>query len=293
MRARYLIREAFINLKRNALIVMGAILAAFLTLLLAFSAVVVTHVVRANTLRWEGGIRVIGFLQDELSIDAVTALTGEVAGWDGVDEIVYFTKAEALEEALIMFKDEPLLVDIILEDPTALPASLRIKPVDTDVYDPIADRLTATPGIREVQRSTAAIEQFRAIKTGLTYGSIGAAVFLGVAAVALIANTIRMAIYARRDEIGIMKLVGAGNWFVRIPFLLEGMIEGLIGGALAVGIMFGVQHLSEGWATSLPDFIDLEIPFDFVVRWGIVVLLGGVLVGMVGSGIALRRFLRE
>ena len=161
------------------------------------------------------------------------------------------------------------------------------------MYDGIADRLTATPGIREVQRSTESIEQFRAIKTGLTLGSAVAAGVLGFAAVALIANTIRMAIYARRDEIGIMKLVGAGNWFIRIPFLLEGMIQGLIGGALAVGIMFGVQRLSEDWSESLPDFVDLEIPFDFVLRWGIWILLGGVLVGMLGSGIALRRFLKE
>ncbi len=293
MRARYLIREAFVNLRRNALIVLGAILAAFLTLLLAFSAVVVTEVVRTNTARWEEGVRVIGFLQDELSFDAVNALTNEVAEWDGVDEVVYFSKAEAYDEALEMFKDEPLLLEVIQEDPTVLPASLRIKPVDTDQYSAIADRLTATPGIREVERSTDSIERVRAFKTLLTQGSIAAAIILGVAAVALIANTIRMAIYARRDEIGIMKLVGAGNWFVRIPFLLEGMIEGLIGGAMAVGLMLGVHQVSQDWQDRLPQFVDPEVPFEFMLRWGILILLGGVLVGMVGSGIALRRFLRE
>ena len=90
-----------------------------------------------------------------------------------------------------------------------------------------------------------------------------------------------------------MKLVGAGNWFVRIPFLLEGMIEGLIGGVLAFGVMFGVYQLLLDWQDQLPNWIDPEVPVEFIARWGLLTLLGGIAVGIIGSGIALRRFLRE
>ena len=293
MRIRYLLREAMINLKRNALVVLGAILAAFLSLLLVFSAVVLAEVVRSNTDRWEDGVRLIAFLQDELSIDATTALQNEVQSWDGVDGVAYFSKADAYEEALELFKDEPALLDIVKEDPTFLPASLRIKPVSTDDYSDIGDRLVATPGVRNVQRGDETIERIRDLKTILTRLTVGAAIALGLAAVALIANTIRMAIYSRREEIGIMKLVGAGNWFVRIPFLLEGMIEGLIGGLLAFGVMFGVYQLLLDWQDQLPNWIDPEVPVEFIARWGLLTLLGGIAVGFIGSGIALRRFLRE
>ncbi len=128
MRARYLIKEALTNLRRNALIVLGAILASFLSLLLVFGAVMLTEMVRSNTSRWEDGVRLVAFLQQELSFQAVAALTEEVRTWDGVDEVIYFSKSDAFEEAMELFEDEPALREVIEEDPTVLPASLRIKP---------------------------------------------------------------------------------------------------------------------------------------------------------------------
>ncbi len=293
MRIRYLIREAFVSLSRNALVVLGAILAAFLSLALTLNAVVLSEVVRSNTSRWEDGVRLVAFLQSELSFSAVAALSDEVRTWDGVSEVIYFSKSDALVEAQEMFRDDPELLEVIEDDPTVLPASLRIKPADTENYSTLADRLSATPGVLEVQRGDEAIEQLRDLKTILTRGSVGAAVVLALVAVALIANTIRMAIYSRREEIGIMKLVGAGNWFVRIPFLLEGMIEGLVGAVLAVGVMLGLYRLGLDLQGALPEWINLDVPVDFLLRWSVLTLIGGIVVGVVGSGIAVRRFLQE
>lgn len=293
MRLRYLIREAFINLKRNALVVLGAILAAFLSLLLVFASVVVAQIVSTNTSRWEDGIRLIAFLQNELSFEATIALREEVASWDGVEEVIYYSKADAYEEALDLFADEPAIRSVVEADPTFLPASLRIKPVSTDSYKAIGDRLVATPGVQKVTRGDEGVDRIRDIRRGLTLFTIVSAIVLAVVAVALIANTIRMAIYARREEIGIMKLVGAGNWFVRVPFLLEGMIEGLIGAALAVGLIFGLIQVTQDWQEQLPQWIDLEVATDFLIRWGLFTMAGGIAVGLLGSGIALRRFLRD
>jgi cell division transport system permease protein len=113
------------------------------------------------------------------------------------------------------------------------------------------------------------------------------AVALGVAAVALIANTIHMAIYARREEIEIMRLVGASNWFVRTPFLIEGAMEGLIGGALAVTFIVVAQRLAVGQLEQLPAWINLEIQGNFLLKQGALVLLFGVLAGLAGSSLSL------
>jgi cell division transport system permease protein len=96
-----------------------------------------------------------------------------------------------------------------------------------------------------------------------------------------------MAIYARREEIEIMQLVGASNWFVRTPFLIEGALEGLIGGALAVAFIVVAQQLAVDRLADLPDWINLAIQNDFLLRQGALVLLFGVLAGLIGSGLSL------
>ena len=113
------------------------------------------------------------------------------------------------------------------------------------------------------------------------------AVALGVAAVALIANTIHMAVYARREEIEIMRLVGASNWFVRVPFLLEGAIEGFMGAGLAVAFIVIAQQLAVDRLTDLPDWINVAVQPEYLFAQGTLVLLFGVLAGLVGSGLSL------
>ena len=103
-----------------------------------------------------------------------------------------------------------------------------------------------------------------------------------------------MAIYARREEIEIMRLVGASNWFVRTPFLLEGAIEGLIGGILALLFIVVTQQLAEDRLTELPQWINVAISNDFLLWRGALVLLFGVFAGLVGSSLSLavHRYLR-
>jgi len=118
-------------------------------------------------------------------------------------------------------------------------------------------------------------------------------VVLGASAVVLIANTIRIAIFARREEIGIMKLVGAGNWFVRIPFFLEGMIEGLTGAALSVALVWGVSgSIAELFSTST-DPGALNVPVEFLVSNGLLVIAFGATTGLVGSAFGMWGFLRD
>jgi cell division transport system permease protein len=283
----YALKEAFNNLGRNALIVLGAILAVFISLTLTFGTLVFGEVVRVNTLQWAQDVRVIAFLQDDMTAAATGDLQQEVTSWPQVQDVFYVSKPDAHEEALVLFSNDDAMLRVLGENPDLLPASLRVQPVDPEDYDLIVTRLESTPGVLQVESADDAIDAMIALRDGLQIMFWLLAVALGVAAVALIANTIHMAIYARREEIEIMRLVGASNWFVRTPFLIEGALEGLIGGALAVTFIVVAQQLAVDRLEQLPAWINLSIQNDYLLRQGALVLLFGVLAGLAGSSLSL------
>jgi len=283
----YAIKEAFTHFGRNALIVLGAILAVFISLTLTFGTLVFGEVVRVNTLQWAQDVRVIAFLQDDMTAAATTELQGEVDSWPQVQDVFYVSKQEANDEAMILFSNDEAMLSVLEQNPDLLPASLRVQPADPEDYNLIVTRLESTPGVEKVTSADDAIDAMIALRDGLQVMFWLLAVALGVAAVALIANTIHMAIYARREEIEIMRLVGASNWFVRTPFLIEGALEGLIGGALAVTFIVVAQQLAVDRLSQLPNWINLAIRNDFLLRQGTLVLLFGVLAGLVGSSLSL------
>lgn len=293
MRFQYLFGQALTNLRRNVLVVVSAVLAVFITLMLVFGAIVLSRVVDENTGRWDDDIRVIAFLTDDLSVDEISALQQELQSWVESEEVVFCSKACALDEFLELFEDQPSMIDVVMEDPSVLPASLRIKPAEAADYGAIADRLAVVSGVREVSSADEAIDNMVTLSNLLRAGSVFAAILLGGAAVVLIANTIRMAIYARRDEIGIMKLVGAGNWFVRIPFLLEGMIQGLVGAVLAVVFVWVGYKQVVPFFDAFPDLISVEIPTSFLLQRSFIMVIFGVLAGLGGSLVGMWGFLRE
>lgn len=286
-RLSYMFKEAFSNLGRNALVVLGAILAVFISLTLTFGTLVFGEVVRVNTLQWAEDVRVIAFLQDDMTAQATQDLQGEVGEWPQVEDVFYVSKAEAYDEAIVLFANNDAMLSVLEENPDLLPASLRVQPVDPDQYDVIVTRLESTPGVTKVQSADDAIDAMIALRDGLQLMFWILAVALGGAAVALIANTIHMAIYARREEIEIMRLVGASNWFVRTPFLIEGAMEGFIGGALAVAFVVVAQQLAVDRLADLPDWINLAIQNDFFLKQGALVLLFGVAAGLIGSSLSL------
>lgn len=293
-RVAFLLREALVNLRRNALVVAGAVLAVFISLALAYGALVLNELLRINTLAWQEGTHVVAFLKDAdeggLTVDGQLQLLEDVEGWEEVRAVRYVDKAEAFEEFTLLFADRPDFVESI--NPTILPASFRIELVNIEEYRDVVFRLRAIPAVREVRSFGEQIEQLSTLSNVLNFLGLGLAIVLGASAVVLIANTIRMAIYARRDEVAIMKLVGASNWYVRVPFLLEGLIEGVLGAGLAVlTVWIASQNLR-----SIGDTIQLirfTIPDQFFLRWGVLFIIFGAAAGVLGSLVGLSRYLRE
>lgn len=292
----FLIKEAFASLRRNALIVAGAVLAVFISLSLAFGALVVNEVLRINTIAWQDGVHVIAFLNDagrnNVPADAHETLLAEVRGWGEVADARYVDKAEAWLEYQEMFSNQPQMLEA-LRDPTVLPASLRIKLVDIAFHETVKFRLDQQQQVvGNVRTASESIENLQNLSSVLNFLGFGLAVVLGLAAVVLIANTIRLAIYSRRDEVSIMKLVGASNWYIRVPFLLEGLIEGVVGASLAV---FTVWLASTNLARAGAGFalFRLDVDSAWFFRWGLLFITFGAAAGVIGSLLGLSRYLRD
>lgn len=293
MRFQYLFGQAIANLRRNVLVVFAAVVAVLVMLTLVFGTIVLRWSIDQDIGRWDDNVRVIAFLSDDLTLEDVDSLLVDIQGWEQVEAVEYFSKSEALAEFRELFADQQSLIDVVEEDPSILPASLRIRPIAAADYSSITDRLVVIPGIRQVSAADEAIDALVARSDRLQTFAVWIVVVLGGAAVVLIANTIRIAIFARREEIGIMKLVGAGNWFVRIPFFLEGIIEGVVGAVLAIALVWGVSgSIAELFSTSIdPD--SLTVPVDFLIRNGLLVLGFGAGTGLLGSAFGMWGFLRD
>jgi cell division transport system permease protein len=293
VRFQYLLEQALTNLRRNVLVVFAAVIAVFVMLTLVFATIVLRWAIDRDIGRWDDNVRVIAFLSDDVGLDEVDRLMAEVQQWDEVDSVVYFSKAEALVEFRELFADQQSLLQVVEEDPSILPASIRIRPTEAADYRAISERLVVISGIQRVSAADEAIDALVQRSSRLQTFAVWIVVVLGAAAVVLIANTIRIAIFARRDEIGIMKLVGAGNWFVRIPFFLEGILEGVVGAALAVALVWAAApSIAELFSTTVEPGA-LVVPFDFLVRQALVVLGFGAGTGLLGSAFGMWGFLRD
>lgn len=291
-RATYLIRESLVNMQRNLLVVLAAVLAVFVSLALALSALMVSELFRVNTLQWQEGTHVIVFLRDTrdgIAPEAHLALLGEVLEFDVVETASYVDKSGAYDEFSEMFANTPSIIREI--DPSVLPASIRIKLNDITRYQEIDHRLAGDAAVRQIVAPGETIERLANFSTAVNVGGLSLAVVQGIAAIVLISNTIRMAIYARREEVSIMKLVGASNWFIRVPFLVEGMLEGLAGAGLAVVTVAFLRRWVSRFDGDL-DIFQLVISDGYFYRWSLLFLLFGALAGVAGSALGLRRFLK-
>jgi cell division transport system permease protein len=176
-----------------------------------------------------------------------------------------------------------------------MPPSFRVVPVRAEDVQAIGDRFKSQPGVRDVVYAKEIISSL--LKDFRTKHNVAvvlaAVVFLG--AIALIVNTIQLAIFARRREIAVMKLVGATNWFIRIPFMIEGLIDGIIGAVLAFGLTYVSRQTIASFVSSSPLVGDkvggLYVTGTEAFYTGILILGVGAVVGALGSAFAVRRFL--
>jgi cell division transport system permease protein len=292
MRFGFFLREALRGLRRSSAPALAALLTVLLTALVlgVFIPIVQATTGTANEVR--SRVVVDAFIASDATATEQADLKRAIEGTSNVKSVEYISKAEALKRA-VEKNPKAFKAGAELLGSNPLPASFRVTPEDPDRLDLIVDRLqgsnlAALDEVRNREEDTKEILSATGLVKILT---AGLAVLLLFASVALIANTIRLSIFARRREVEVMKLVGATNWFIRWPFVIEGVIVGFLGGLLAVLLLTiaketFIDPLSDRFALlSAPDTID----FPLLI---VVLMLCCIVVSALGSGITLRRFLR-
>jgi cell division transport system permease protein len=293
LKVDYMVRETGTNLVRNLSLTIASILTVAVSLSLVGGSVLLRYAVDNATQQWQGGIEFIVFMQPEATEDQTRAVQRQLDDSTQVERYVYFDQEETFEEFKSLFQNTPQIVESVT--PEILPPSFRVVPVDksAETIESLRSVFVAQPGVREVVAAFDSIRTIRNLSNLIGVGLFVVAGFLLLAATLLILNSIRMAMFARRREIEVMKLVGASNWFIRIPFMLEGVIQGVVGSGFAIGVVFGVQRVFDNIAADqrFSLFSGLVVDNQQVMTTSVFVLITGVLIGALGSAFAVSRFL--
>ncbi|HUF31585.1 MAG TPA: permease-like cell division protein FtsX [Acidimicrobiales bacterium] len=287
----YALRETLGNLRRNLLLTTASMLTVAVSLALVGSAFLLHYGVGNATQRWQGGIEFEVFLKADVTpaqSDRVGRLLVDNAD---VSRVTFVNQDEQYELFKIMFADRPEYLREVTAE--VLPPSYRVEPAvaDADVIRALGERFEQEPGVEEVAFAEETVRRLLQVSSITQRVIVGIAVVLFFAASLLIFNTIRMAIFARRREIEVMKLVGATNWFIRVPFMIEGLVQGLAGAGIAFGVVYLARNAAQDAIQTVPLFEGFVVLSSQVATTGIFTLVLGALIGTIGAGVAVTRFL--
>lgn len=268
MRLQFILSEIGVGLRRNLSMAISVIIVTFVSLTFVGAAGLLQMQITQMKDEWYDKVEVSIFLcpQDsdqptcaggEATTEQIDALRAELEGEalaPYVEQVYFESKEDAFESFTERFGDEWWVSDLTADD---MQASFRVALVDPEQYAVVADSFTGRQGVEEVRDARAIIEPLILLLNRATLLAAGLAAVMLLAAVLLITTTIRLSAMSRRRETGIMRLVGASNLFIQIPFMLEGAIAATIGAALAVGgLWLGVRYLVQDWLASSVSFID-------------------------------------
>lgn len=286
----YYFREAFLSIFRNGWLSLAAAATVAISLvILGCSLLVVVNTDRLAD-QLESSVEISAFLKDGLEQEAIRELNDKIRFLPGVVEVQFVPKEEALQEMRRSFGSRQDILDC-LEDDNPLPDAFRIKTRRADQVVEVARKISSLDGVEDVRYGQGLVERLVVVTRWIRLVGVGAMILVGAAAIFLISTTIRLSVFARRREIGIMKYLGATNWFVRFPFLIEGMVLGLLGSLLAAALVYtGYLSLVEHMARAMP-FIPLVSDGQVIFRL-LAALVGlGLGIGALGSTISIHRFL--
>jgi len=289
--AGYVSRETATNLSRNGLMSVAAIVTIAVGLLFFGAAIMWQQGVDRQTARWRGGVELSVFMQPSAADQQIDAVRQELESAPEVKRATFVDRAAAYKEMRELFASQPEVVEAVGEQDA--PPSFRVVPNKAEQVEDVGARFKDKPGVLSVVYAKETVDVL--IKSTATKRNIsfGVAFLAGASALLVILNTVRMAIFSRRREVAIMKLVGATNWFIRVPFMLEGMVQGIVGAAAAFLLIFVArdQIMSFVNDAAINQFTSLYATTAETVRTGILLLLMGAIMGAVSSAIAVRRFL--
>jgi cell division transport system permease protein len=282
------LRDTLIAIRRNGLIAFAAVSTAFIALFLLGFALLVRQEFNLLVDQFEANVEVSVYLLDNISPDQQQNLQTMLQGMPEVQNVRFESKQEAYQRFLRLFHNQPDLVNNV--SPNALPASFRVKLKDPEKFQLIQTRLQGQPGIHQIVDLRDFYNRLFKVTNVFKVGGIALAVVMLICTMALIGNTVRMAVFDRRQEIGIMRLVGATNWRIRVPFLIEALVEALLGAGVALAALFIAQRLFIEPLSKQLTFFAL-IDAHNVLLTAPILLVTSVAVAMVAGLVATSRWL--
>jgi cell division transport system permease protein len=285
----YAAGEALGAFRRNGLMSAAAVTIIMATLLPVGVAVVFAANLRLMASLLERQVQVVAYLREGLTPEGRDRVLAAIQALPGVRRVEFVGRDQALLRLQEALGESISLQDVVETNP--LPDSLEITLEDPRAARTIAAAVRQVGAVEDVTFGARAVDRLLAVTALLRAGGAAAALLLGAVALVIIMNTIRLTILGRRQEIEIMQLVGASAWYVRSPFLLEGVVQGLAATVLAALLLTpGYLFLLTRAREVLP-FLPLVPPADLLPALVAALAAGGMLVGMGGSLLALRRFL--
>ena len=302
MRLGFFFGEALGSMRRNWVMAMAAVITVFISTAILGAVLVTRDNLNQGATSLKNRVMIEVFIKDEAAPEAVQALERKISGMPAVKSYKYISKAEALKRFRERF-GERIVANLPINP---LPASYEIQVKDADKVDAVAQQFFSDPTVDNdpgthngVKYARETVRKMLGTINLIEKGMWVTTAIFAAAAILLISTTVRLSIFARRREVEIMRLVGATNWFIRWPFVLEGFITGLLGAVLAaVFVWVGNWGIANWIRTSDIDFIDLKV---FRMWWqggtwplGLLPSLAilGAFLGAVGSLVALRRYLK-
>lgn len=289
--SEYFIKEVYTSFKRNLWMTLASIFTVVLSLfILGFFSIVILNLNKmADTL--ESQVQISVYLKDDLSQDEIDATKNTLNNIDGIQNIKYVTRDEAMKNFKERLGDQKFLLDA-LDDTNPLPNSFSITVTSPEQVKTIADTASSLDSVESASYSQDIINHLFNLTHLIRLIGIALIILLTGAAIFIISNTIRLTVFARRKEIAIMKYVGATDWFIRWPFLLEGICLGFIGGSLATIFLYIVYNQVTEEIYDAMAFFPLIPQHPFIDYIGLTILIAGIIIGALGSTISLKRFLK-
>ena len=296
-RLSYAIRETIASFRRNVTLSVAAVITSAVSLLLVGATFLIQRAFDNLLVQWRGDVGMIVFVRPDVAPDALTFIEQNLKSQPNVidvDKLEYLDKTQSFEEAKRVFAGDPTTLSLLSIE--TIPSQFKVVPKTTDpeLVRSLANQYRTLPGVAGVSLAEDEFDVISTLSGFVRAVTIAMSLILLAVAVILIWNTIRTAIFARRREIEVMKLVGATDWFIRVPFILEGLIQGLLGAIVSCG---GLWALNSAWSSGVAGFkpgtgvSSLVVPGSYVNGVMIVLLVIGAVAGGVGSGVASSKFL--
>ena len=287
----YFIQEVFRSLRRNNWMTFASI--GTVTVSLFVLGVFLILVLNMNRMAGmlESQVQISVYLEDHLTDREKRQLAYDIESLQGIDTVKYVDRDEAKERLKERLGDQKYLLDALSED-NPLPDAFEVTVTTPAVVESAAGAIASMAGVEEAKYGQDVIEHLFAITRLMRVFGLVLMVLLGAATLFIISNTIRLTVFARRKEIAIMKYVGATDWFIRWPFLLEGIVLGCIGGIIAAVALRSFYAAMAAKIYSTLAFFPLLPQYPFMNYVTLSIVASGIVIGAIGALISLKRFLK-